>query len=91
MVDLVGQAIVNGAVHVDVDVIPNLVGPQKGRERDVALLPERTDPSSSIELWPALCANLSALAFALLPLDAQCYLYVHILYRSPLKDSTSID
>jgi hypothetical protein len=40
MVDLVGQALVNGAVHVDVDVIPNLVGPQKGIERDVALLPE---------------------------------------------------
>lgn len=40
MVELVGHALVNGAVNLDVDVLADLVGPQVSSERDVTLLPE---------------------------------------------------
>lgn len=41
MVELVGHALVDGAVNLDVDVLADLVGLEVGGERDVTLLPER--------------------------------------------------
>lgn len=41
MVELVRHALVNGAVHLDVDVVADLVGAEVGRRGDVPLLPER--------------------------------------------------
>lgn len=41
VVELVRHALVHGAVHLDVDVIADLVRPQVGGERDVTLLAER--------------------------------------------------
>ena len=40
MVELVRHALVHGAVHLDVDVLPDLVGSAVGGEVDVTLLPE---------------------------------------------------
>ena len=42
MVELVRHALVDGAVHLDVDVLADLEGPEVGGERDVTLLPEGT-------------------------------------------------
>jgi hypothetical protein len=41
VVELVRHALVHGAVHLDVDVVADLVGAEVGRERDVTLLAER--------------------------------------------------
>jgi hypothetical protein len=41
VVELVRHALVDGAVHLDVDVVADLVGAQVRRERDVPLLAER--------------------------------------------------
>jgi hypothetical protein len=40
VVELVRHALVDGAVHLDVDVVADLVGAQVGGERDVTLLAE---------------------------------------------------
>ncbi|PON76180.1 hypothetical protein PanWU01x14_035980 [Parasponia andersonii] len=40
MVELVRHTLVDGAVHLDIDVVSNLVGLEVGGERDVTLLPE---------------------------------------------------
>ena len=40
VVELVRHALVHGAVHLDVDVVADLVGAEVGGERDVALLAE---------------------------------------------------
>jgi hypothetical protein len=40
VVELVGHALVDGAVHLDVDVLADLVGAEVGGERDVPLLVE---------------------------------------------------
>lgn len=59
MIELVGHALVNGAVHLDIHVIPNLVGSEINCERDVTLLPEWTSkqiprPTSK----PVTCRHL---------------------------------
>lgn len=46
VVELVGHALVNGTVNLDVDIIPDLEGPEICSERDVTLLPE--GPSEQI-------------------------------------------
>lgn len=46
MVELVGHALVNGAVHLDVDIVSDLVGAEVGSEGDVPFLPEA--PSEEI-------------------------------------------
>ncbi|PON74469.1 hypothetical protein TorRG33x02_247410 [Trema orientale] len=40
MVELVRHTLVDGAVHLDIDVVSNLVGLEVGGERDVTLLPK---------------------------------------------------
>jgi hypothetical protein len=40
VVELVRHALVDGAIHLDVDVVADLVGAQVGGERDVTLLAE---------------------------------------------------
>ena len=40
VVELVGHPLVDGAVHLDVDVFADLVRPEVRRQRDVPLLPE---------------------------------------------------
>lgn len=42
MVELVRHALMNGAVHLDVDIISDLVGAKVGSQGDVPLLPEGT-------------------------------------------------
>lgn len=42
VVELMWHTLVDGAVHLDVDVITDLVGAQVGRQGNVALLPEWT-------------------------------------------------
>lgn len=46
MVELVGHTLVDGAVHFDVDIVADLIGPKVGGEGDVTLLPE--GPSKEI-------------------------------------------
>lgn len=41
MVELVGHALVDGAIDLDVDVVADLVGAKVGRQGYVTLLPER--------------------------------------------------
>ena len=42
VVELVGHALVDGAVNLDVHVVPDLVRPQVRRQRYIPLLPERS-------------------------------------------------
>lgn len=89
MVELVGHALVNGAVNLHVDVIPNLVGPQIGRERDVTLLPEWASEQipcpRSKPVTRRHCAQFSVFAIATLPLDTQCYVLLCPFYIGPQK------
>ena len=40
MVELVRHTLVNGSVHLDVNVLSDFVGPEIGRQRDGSALPE---------------------------------------------------
>lgn len=42
MIELVGHALVDGTVNLNIYVIPDLVDPDVGQEIGVTLLPERT-------------------------------------------------
>lgn len=93
MVELVGHALVNGTVNLDVDVIPSLVGPQIGRERDVTLLPEGASEQiprpRSKSVTRRHCAHLSVFAFAML--NVMTYELLFPFYIAPTKAFTSID
>jgi hypothetical protein len=45
VVELVGHALVDGAIHLDVDVLADLVGVEVGGEQDVPLLAEAVGAS----------------------------------------------